>query len=213
MILGSTTAKQSRLRKLCAKFRFADCASWLDAEQHIQSSDSYRRRQLWLQIVYIQCIMYGQLYYINTTGILRAGWVKHVDESVSPSLAIPTNQHTHTHIHTHYVDAPFGTFSCKTTSEVMGIGGRLYSYGGNVIKTLYECSNVCVMTPPCVDFGWLDASNICMLYSTNRYAVNSTTVISSTGAQWCARMNIFPWFVIFVAASDHFTCCKESEIQ
>jgi hypothetical protein len=89
------------------------------------------------------------------------------------------------------IDAPFGTFSCKTTSEVMLPGGRIYTYTASVIRSLSECSNVCIMTPPCVDFGWIDSTSVCMLYATNRASINNTHIATSVDAQWCTRTMMF----------------------
>lgn len=87
------------------------------------------------------------------------------------------------------LEVPFGSFSCYISNDVMVV--KMFSYPPNAIQNRVHCTNACIMTPPCVDFGWINATNTCYLYSSNRQSVNATQITPFVGAEWCARNQIY----------------------
>jgi hypothetical protein len=95
------------------------------------------------------------------------------------------------HIYCLFLETTYARFSCDVSSETLEPMGVIKAFASNVVASIIDCSRVCLLTPVCVDFGWIEATHVCMLYSTDRVSVHSQSIVTVNGAQWCKRILMF----------------------
>ena len=86
-----------------------------------------------------------------------------------------------------FIEAPVSRFACRKTNEVMA-GGLMTMTSVNRV----DCQDTCHKTPACVDYGWVETTKLCYLYTTDRASVTPAKIYTVACAMWCQRMVVFP---------------------